>query len=280
MKIENKILDGNKVSKLIKDEITEVVKRFKTPPKLSVILVGNNYASCVYVRKKGEACAACGILSETITLDETIAESALLEVITRLNDDATNHGILVQLPLPKHINEEKIITHIDPKKDVDGFHPINVGNMFLKHASLEPCTPLGIIEILKRYTLPIEGKHVVIIGRSNIVGKPLGIMFLREHATVTYCHSRTKNIEKISQSADILVAALGKPQFVTSKFIKEGSIVIDVGINRSSNGKLVGDVDFENVLPKVTAITPVPGGIGPMTIAMLLRNTLKAYTQL
>ncbi len=277
MKIINKILDGKAVSQQIKAEITEIVSKLSSPPKLSVILVGNNFASSVYVKNKSQACIVCGIQSEVITLDENISEAELLKKIHELNQDNHTHGILVQLPLPKQIREDRIIENIDPRKDVDGFHPLNVGHLFLKKAMLEPCTPVGVIEILKRYALPIAGKHVVIIGRSNIVGKPLGIMFLRENATVTYCHSKTRDLPSVAQTADILIAAIGKAQFVTDEFVKTNAVIIDVGINRLPNGKLAGDVDFEKVSPKVSAITPVPGGVGPMTIAILLKNTLKAY---
>lgn len=277
-----KILNGKEVSQNIKDNVKEMINVLKNKglraPKLAVIIVGENQASQRYVRNKEKACEYTGIESEIIKLPETILDIDLLHEVERLNNDSTVDGILVQLPLPKHINEDLIITSISPEKDVDGFHPINVAGMTLGfEGALLPCTPAGIYELLNHYKYNVEGKHVVIIGKSNIVGKPAAIMAMNKNATVTVCHKKTENIKEICKTADILISAAGVAKLVNSDYIKEGCIVIDVGINMDENNKLCGDVDFEDVKDKVEAITPVPGGIGPMTIAMLMVNTLKAY---
>ena len=255
-------------------------------PKLTVIIVGANPASQVYVRNKKLTCEKAGMLSEVIELPEATTEETLLETIRKLNEDTTVHGILVQLPLPRHINEDRVIETISPFKDVDAFHPYNVGRLFVGKPVFEPCTPAGVIQLLKYYQIQTAGKHVVIIGRSNIVGKPLAALFLMKgmfgDATVTICHSKTQNLEAITQSADILIAAIGVPEFVRGTMIRPGAVVIDVGINRIKDDKalkgvrLVGDVQFEEAMEKASLITPVPGGVGPMTIAMLLKNTLAA----
>ena len=255
-------------------------------PKLTVIIVGSNPASQVYVRNKKTTCEKAGMLSEVMELPESTTEESLLGIIRELNENKTVHGILVQLPLPGHINEDKVIETISPFKDVDAFHPYNVGRLFVGKPVFEPCTPAGVIQLLKFYQIQTAGKHVVIIGRSNIVGKPLAALFLMKglfgDATVTICHSKTQNLEAITQSADILIAAIGVPEFVRGFMIKPGAVVIDVGVNRIKDNaapkgtRLVGDVQFEEAMEKASLITPVPGGVGPMTIAMLLRNTLAA----
>ena len=279
-----KIISGKKIAKEIRKEIkikvTKLIENGITP-KLTVILVGENTASKVYVRNKERACKKVGIISETIILDKNITEKNLLNKITELNNDKSVNGILVQLPIPKHIDEQKIILNINPEKDVDGFHPINLGKLMLGLDTFYPCTPSGVLELLNRYNIEISGKNVAIVGRSNIVGKPLANMLIQKgiDATVTVCHSRTKNLKEITSSADILIAAIGKPEFITNEYVKDGAIVVDVGINEKiidGEFHLVGDVDFEDVYDKIAMITPVPGGIGPMTIAMLLENTLNA----
>ena len=238
--------------------------------------VGEDPASAVYVRNKEKACEYIGINSKKIEMPEETTEEELLQLVDDLNNDPAINGILVQLPLPKHIDENKILLAIDPMKDVDGFHPVNVGKMVIGEESFLPCTPAGIIEMIKRSGLDIEGKECVIIGRSNIVGKPMAILMLRENATVTITHSRTKDLEEVCKRADIIVAALGKAKFVTKDFVKEGAIIIDVGMDRDENGKLCGDVDFDEVESIASAITPVPGGVGPMTVTMLLVNCLRS----
>ncbi|NLJ90491.1 MAG: bifunctional methylenetetrahydrofolate dehydrogenase/methenyltetrahydrofolate cyclohydrolase FolD [Clostridiales bacterium] len=273
------IIDGKKISQEIKDEIKEKVGKLKEQGReitLVVVLVGSDPASQVYVRNKQKACEYVGINSKTYELPETISQDELLELIGELNNDNRVNGILVQLPLPKHIDEDLIIKAISPLKDVDGFHPENVGKLSIGQPGFVSCTPAGVIELLKRYNIEIEGKHCVVIGRSNIVGKPMSMLLLRENGTVTICHSRTKDLKAITKQADILIASIGKPAFVTKDYIKEGAVVIDVGINRDENNKLCGDVDYENVKDHVRAITPVPGGVGPMTIAMLLQNCLES----
>ncbi len=280
------ILDGKKLSETIKQEIAVEVKKLTDssllPPGLAVIIVGNNPASKVYVSSKKKACAATGIYSLEVALDENITQEKLIEEINKLNNDEKINGILLQLPLPKHLDEHKALEAISPDKDVDGFHPINVGKLYIGLDTFVPCTPKGIIEILKRYEVPISGKNAVVIGRSNIVGKPIAALLMKENATVTIAHSKTQNLEKLVKSADIVVAAIGKPNYVKGDWIKEGAVVVDVGINSiddpsSPKGyKLVGDVDYEEAEKKASFITPVPGGVGPMTIAMLLSNTLKA----
>lgn len=273
------IIDGKKISLDIKNEVkkeTADLKERGIEPCLAVILVGNDAASQVYVRNKKKACEYTGIKSLSYELDENIEESKLIKLIDELNDRKDVNGILVQLPLPKHINEQKILLRIKPSKDVDGFHPYNVGLLSIGKAVLKPCTPAGIIELINRSGIEISGKNAVVIGRSNIVGKPVSMLLLSENATVTVCHSKTKNIEETIRGADIVVAAVGIPYFVKEDMVKNEAIVIDVGINRLENGHLAGDVDFENVSKKASYITPVPGGVGPMTIAMLMRNCLIA----
>ena len=245
-------------------------------PCLAVILVGDNQASSVYVRGKEKDCAECGIESRLIRLPEQTTQEELLYALKEIADDDTVHGVLVQLPLPTHIDEQAVIEAIPPEKDVDGFTPVNIGRMMIGEPCFEPCTPAGCIEMLKSTGMQLEGKNAVVVGRSNIVGKPVAMLLLRENATVTVCHSRTQNLKEICANADILVAAIGKPKFITADMVKPGAVVIDVGINRDENGKLCGDVDFDAVSEKAGAITPVPGGVGLMTRAMLLTNTLRA----
>lgn len=274
-----KIISGKDISTQIKDELKVKVAEYKAQGidiTLAVVKVGNDPASAVYVRNKENACEYVGINSKTLALPEETTQEELLNVVKELNDDNSVNGILVQLPLPKHIDESQILLAIDSNKDVDGFHPVNVGKMVIGEDTFLPCTPAGIIEMLKRSDVDIEGKECVVIGRSNIVGKPMSMLMLKENATVTIVHSRTKDLKEVTKRADILIAAIGKPKFVTADFVKEGAVVIDVGINRDENGKLCGDVDYENVAPITTAITPVPGGVGPMTVTMLLVNCLKS----
>lgn len=274
------IIDGKAVSAAVRSEIAADVAKFKEEhgfvPGLAVIIVGENPASKVYVRNKHKACTEVGMYSEVIEMPEETSEDELLCVIDRLAKDTKIHGILVQLPLPKHINEEKVLDMIPPEKDVDAFHPVNVGKIVIGNSILLPCTPAGIMELLRRYGIDPCGKECVIVGRSNIVGKPLALLMLAANATVTVCHSRTADLKAVCRRADILVAAIGKPEFFTADMVKEGAVVIDVGINRGEDGKLKGDVNFADVEPKASFITPVPGGVGPMTITMLLRNTLTA----
>ena len=274
------IIDGKLVSKSIRENLTLQINEFKTQtgitPGLAVIMVGDNPASAVYVRNKHKGCTEVGIKSYQIELPTETSEEELLSKIDELNQDENVHGILVQLPLPKHINEEKVINHISADKDVDAFHPVNVGKIMIGNYSFLPCTPAGIMELLSYYNVEIAGKRCVVIGRSNIVGKPMALLLLEKHGTVTVCHSRTKNLADITKEADILVVAIGKAAFLTADMVKEGAVVIDVGINRLPDGKLCGDVDFDNVSKVASLITPVPGGVGPMTITMLLKNTLTA----
>lgn len=273
------IIDGKRISQEIKDELKEKVTALKAEGKeccLAVIQVGNDPASSVYVRNKKRACEYIGMKSLSYELPEQTTEAELLELIARLNEDTSVHGILVQLPLPKQIDEDKIIKAISPKKDVDGFHPENVGNLVTGGQGFVSCTPAGIIELLKRSGIEIEGKNCVVIGRSNIVGKPMALLMLRENATVTIAHSRTKNLKELTKNADILIVAIGKPEYITAEYVKEGAVVIDVGIHRDENNKLRGDVKFDEVEPHCQAITPVPGGVGPMTIAMLMYNCVHA----
>lgn len=275
-----KIIDGKAVSAEVRAEIKAETEKFISEsgitPGLAVIIVGNNPASQVYVRNKKRACGEVGFFSTVIEMPEETTESELLDKIAELNSDEKIHGILVQLPLPKHISEEKVILAIDPKKDVDAFHPYNVGRIVTGDYDLAPCTPSGVMELLRRYGISVRGKECVIAGRSNIVGKPMALLMLSADATVTVCHSKTANLAEICRRADILITAIGKPKFFGADAVKDGAVVIDVGINRTEDGKLCGDVDFDAVLGKVSAITPVPGGVGPMTITMLLRNTLSA----
>ncbi|EAD9765355.1 bifunctional methylenetetrahydrofolate dehydrogenase/methenyltetrahydrofolate cyclohydrolase FolD [Listeria monocytogenes] len=273
------IIDGKKLAKEIQKKVTrevaELVKEGKKPG-LAVVLVGDNQASRTYVRNKQKRTEEAGMKSVLIELPENVTEEKLLSVVEELNEDKTIHGILVQLPLPEHISEEKVIDTISYDKDVDGFHPVNVGNLFIGKDSFVPCTPAGIIELIKSTGTQIEGKRAVVIGRSNIVGKPVAQLLLNENATVTIAHSRTKDLPQVAKEADILVVATGLAKFVKKDYIKPGAIVIDVGMDRDENNKLCGDVDFDDVVEEAGFITPVPGGVGPMTITMLLANTLKA----
>ena len=272
------LIDGKLISTQIKDELKAEVADLKEKgivPCLAVIQVGNDPASSVYVNNKKKACAYIGIESLSYELEENITQEELLNIIDELNHNDMVNGILVQLPLPKHIDEEAVIKASVPEKDVDGFHPETVGNMCIGSKGFLPCTPAGVIQLLKRSNIEIEGKECVVIGRSNIVGKPMALLLLRENGTVTVTHSRTKDLKEITKRADILVAAIGKPKFVTADYVKEGAVVIDVGIHRNADNKLCGDVDFDDVVDKVSAITPVPGGVGPMTIAMLMNNCVE-----
>ena len=274
-----KIIDGKQISLDIKNELKEKVAKYKEQGieiTLVVVKVGNDPASAVYVRNKEKACGYVGINSKTLALPEETTEEELLNVVKELNEDKNVNGILVQLPLPKHIDESKVLLTIDSTKDVDGFHPVNVGKMVIGEDTFLPCTPAGIIEMIKRTDIDIEGKECVVIGRSNIVGKPMAMLMLKENATVTIAHSRTKDLKEVTKRADIIVAAIGKAKFVTADYVKEGAVVIDVGMDRDENGKLCGDVDFESVSKVASAITPVPGGVGPMTVTMLLVNCLRS----
>jgi methylenetetrahydrofolate dehydrogenase (NADP+)/methenyltetrahydrofolate cyclohydrolase len=279
--ITSQILDGKKISQQLVTQLHEELNALKTRhavlPKLVVVLVGDDPASQVYVGKKAKMAQKIGMLSEVLTYPASTSQDELLSVIQRLNADASVHGILVQLPLPKHIHTQDIITAVDPKKDVDGLHPLNLGLLMTGDPmACKPCTPAGVITLLKEYNVPMAGKHAVVLGRSNIVGKPMGMLLLQENATVSYCHSKTADLPAFTRQADILIAAVGVPKLVTAEFIKPGAVVVDVGINRV-DGKLVGDVDFDGVMGKASLITPVPGGVGPMTIATLMANTLTLY---
>ena len=273
-------IDGKQAAREIRDALRAEALQLKAAtgiaPGLAVILVGENPASRIYVGGKEKACQEAGFLSRVFRLPAETAERDILKRIHGLNDDRKIHGILVQLPLPGHIRTDAIIEAIDPQKDVDGFHPYNVGRLFSGNPLHQPCTPSGIIELLNRYGIAIEGKEAVIVGRSNIVGKPLALMLLSRHATVTICHTRTKNLPEVTRRAEILVAAAGKAEMIRADMVREGAVVIDVGMNRIAEGRLVGDVAFSAVAEKASYITPVPGGVGPMTIAMLLKNTLQA----
>lgn len=277
--MEEKIIDGKFISQTIKDELRDRVNKLKEEGKevsLAVILVGNDSASQVYVRNKKKACEYVGIRSLSYELSEETSEEELLKLIDDLNEREDCQGILVQLPLPRHIDSEKVLLRIDPRKDVDGFHPVSVGNLSIGNPGFVSCTPAGIIELLKRSGVELDGANAVIVGRSNIVGKPMAMLLLRENSTVTIAHSHTRNLSEVTSRADILIAAIGKPKFFKAKDIKENAVVIDVGMDRDENGKLCGDVDYEDMLPKVSKITPVPGGVGPMTIAMLMKNCVDA----
>lgn len=280
--MEAKIIDGKAISGKIRQALGEQVKRLKDSkgiqPGLAVILIGEDPASQVYVRNKGKACKDIGIYSKIQYMEEKTTQDELLDEIHKLNKDKNIHGILVQLPLPKHIDEEAIINAIDIKKDVDGFHPITMGNLLVGKEGFEACTPKGIIALIKETGQDIEGQHAVVIGRSNIVGKPVSIMLLKENATVTICHSKTRNLKAIAKNADILIVAIGKPESIDDEYIKDGAIVIDVGTSKVQ-GKLKGDVVFEKAKQKASWITPVPGGVGPMTITMLLKNTIEAASR-
>ena len=277
------IIDGKHVSSVIRSKIADEIAAFKTKsgivPGLAVVIVGENTASMVYVRNKKKACEQVGINSYEIALPVDVSESELIDRINQLNQDQSVHGILVQLPLPRHINEEKVINTIDPSKDVDAFHPSNVGKIMIGNYTFLPCTPSGIMDLLEYYDIEVSGKKCVVLGRSNIVGKPMAHLLLEKNGTVTVCHSRTVNLKEEAASADILVVAIGKPEFVKADMVKPGAVVIDVGINRTEEGKLVGDVDFSEVSKVASYITPVPGGVGPMTITTLLKNTLTAAKQ-
>lgn len=274
------IIYGSELSKKIKGQIKEKVEQIvssgKRRPTLAVVLVGDNPASLSYVRGKDKACHEVGFGSKMITLKEETTQEELKEVISELNQDEAVDGILVQMPLPQHLDENEVILMIDPNKDVDGLHPVNVGNLYLGMDGFVPCTPLGIIEMIKEAKVSLTGKKAVVIGRSKLVGTPVARLLMNENCTVTMCHSRTKEIEKVCSEADILIAAIGQPKKITKEWVKEGACVIDVGINRV-DGKLVGDVDFDDVKNKASVMTPVPKGVGPMTITMLLSNTLKSY---
>ncbi|CAM4267962.1 bifunctional methylenetetrahydrofolate dehydrogenase/methenyltetrahydrofolate cyclohydrolase FolD [Paenibacillus phoenicis] len=277
------IINGKQISedirKDLRAEVEQLAKQGFTPG-LAVVLVGEDPASQVYVRNKEKACHELGYYSEVHRLPAETPQEDLLALVDKLNHQANIHGILVQLPLPKHIDEKAVIDAISPEKDVDGFHPMNVGNLMIGDDSLLPCTPAGVIELIKRTGVEIAGKHAVVIGRSNIVGKPVSLLLQRENATVTMCHSRTANMKELTRLADILVVAIGRANFVDASYVKPGAVVIDVGMNRLVNGKLAGDVDFENVKEISGPITPVPGGVGPMTITMLMQNTLIAAKRL
>ncbi len=273
-----KRIDGKMIAQQVRIRIKSEVEKLPASlrPGLAAVLVGENPASKIYVRNKRKACEEVGIYSEEHALPETTSEAELLSLISRLNQDPNIHGILVQLPLPKQIQERRVLDAVIPEKDVDGFHYINVGKLVANEPGFVSCTPLGIIELLRASNVEMAGMHAVVLGRSNIVGKPAALLLLHRHATVTICHSKTKDLNEICRQADILIAAIGKPEFVKKEMVKEGAVVIDVGINRLSDGRIVGDVDFEAVQERAGAITPVPGGVGPMTIAMLLSNTLQS----
>ena len=281
--MSDKIIDGKLVSEKIRNVIKEKAQRiqeeFSRVPGLAAVLVGEDPASQIYVRNKRRSCEDVGIYSEEHKLSESTTQGELLSLIDKLNNDNKINGILVQLPLPSHINESIVLNSVSPQKDVDGFHPINAGYLFEGQPKFIPCTPHGIIKMLDFYNVEIEGKNAVVLGRSNIVGKPAAILLLQKNATVTICHSRTRNLNEILKNADIIVAAIGKAHFVKKEMVKEGATIIDVGINRLENGKLAGDVDFDGVKEVCGLITPVPGGVGPMTITMLLWNTLKSLEE-
>ncbi|MGT2958097.1 bifunctional methylenetetrahydrofolate dehydrogenase/methenyltetrahydrofolate cyclohydrolase [Streptococcus bovimastitidis] len=274
------VIDGKALAQKIQSQLAEKVQKLKSEhgivPGLVVILVGDNPASQVYVRNKERSALAAGFKSETVRLSESICQEELITIIQQYNLDQSIHGILVQLPLPSHINDKKIILAIDPKKDVDGFHPMNTGHLWSGRPLMVPCTPAGIMEMFSEYGIDLEGKHAVIIGRSNIVGKPMAQLLLDKNATVTLTHSRTRHLPQVTSQADILIVAIGQGHFVTADFVKEGAVVIDVGMNRDDNGKLIGDVEYEQVAEKASYLTPVPGGVGPMTITMLLEQTYQA----
>lgn len=273
------IIDGKAVSQKIKEQVKVRVEKLKSQgvtPGLAVVLVGDNSASLTYVKNKQRTCEALGMRSDLHEFPESLSEAELLSKIDELNNDPGIHGILVQLPLPKHIDEFKVINAISPTKDVDGFHPISVGNMMIGKEAFLPCTPHGIMKLLEHYGIDPAGKHAVVIGRSNIVGKPVGQLLLQKDATVTYCHSKTKDLASFTRQADILVAAIGRAKFIDHTHIKPGAVIIDVGMNRDESGKLCGDVDYADILETASFATPVPGGVGPMTIAMLMENTLQS----
>ena len=274
------IIDGKKVSAEVKEEVRQQTLKLKEThgitPGLAVVIVGDDPASRVYVNNKKKACELVGFKSEEYALPAETTQQELLNLVETLNNKDDINGILVQLPLPKHLDDKAVIAAINPKKDVDAFHAVNVGKIMLGEYDFLPCTPAGVMEMLHSYNIEVSGKNCVVIGRSNIVGKPMAMLLLHENGTVTICHSRTRDIAEVTKQADILVAAVGRPKFVTADMVKDGAVVIDVGMDRDENGKLCGDVDFENVKDKCSYITPVPGGVGPMTIATLMKNTLKA----
>lgn len=270
------VIDGKAVSAKVKEQVRAEIERDNLKVGLAVVIVGNNQASRVYVNNKKKACEVCGIKSYEYALPEETTEEQLLELVDTLNADKNINGILVQLPLPKQINEEKIIERISPEKDVDAFHAVNVGKIMIGNYAFLPCTPAGVMELIHSTGTEVSGKECVVIGRSNIVGKPMAMLLLHENATVTICHSRTKNLAEVCRRADILVSAVGRADFVTADMVKEGAVVIDVGMNRDAENKLCGDVKYDEVEKKASYITPVPGGVGPMTIAMLMKNTLMA----
>jgi len=277
------IIDGKEISNTIKEELKDIIEKNDIVPGLGIILVGSRHDSKIYVNMKKKACEKLGIKNFDIHLDENISEDKIIEEVEKMNNNENIHGILIQLPLPKHINEQNVLSKVLLEKDVDGFHVQNIGNLALKRLDkcYAPCTPTGCIELLKRYNVEISGKHVVILGRSNIVGLPLSLLFLHNNATVTICHSRTQNLKDITNKADILVAACGIPNLITKEYVKNGVIIIDIGINKipfdnEKKYKIVGDVDFKDIIDKVRLITPVPGGVGPMTICMLLKHTVEA----
>ena len=273
------IIDGKELAKKVRKELKKDVEALKAKginPKLAVIMIGNDPGSTVYVRNKSKACEKVGIEFEEFLFDEKTEEAELLDLIDKLNADDSVHGILLQCPVPKHIDVNKAFRRISPNKDVDGFNPINVGNLTIGEDAFISCTPYGVVKMFEEYNIETEGKRAVILGRSNIVGKPMIQCMLNKNSTVTVCHSRTQNIGEVIKEADIVIAAIGKPNFVKADMVKNGAVVIDVGINRLEDGTITGDVDYENVAPKASFITPVPGGVGPMTIAMLLNNVVKA----
>ncbi len=269
-------IDGKQIAQQVRESVQSEINALGLRPGLATILVGNNPASHVYVRNKQKACEVAGIYSEGHTLPQDVQEITLLSLIAGLNDNPKIHGILVQLPLPVHLNERRVLDAVVPSKDVDGFHYLNVGKLTANCPGFVPCTPLGVLHLLKTEKTEITGAHAVVVGRSTIVGKPMAMLLLHNHATVTICHSKTRHLDDICRQADILIAAIGKPLFIKGEHVKPGAIVIDVGINRLPDGRLVGDVDFATVYEVASAITPVPGGVGPMTIAMLLLNTLQS----
>ena len=274
-----KLISGKEVSEAVKLRVADEVKALKADgiePCLAVILVGDDPASRVYVNNKKKACEFCGIRSLEYVLPAETTEEELIELVEKLNNDKSVNGILCQLPLPKHLDEKKVLNLIKPEKDVDAFHPENVGHIMIGDFNFLPCTPAGIMEMFRFENIDLDGKNCVVIGRSNIVGKPMAMLMLKENATVTICHSRTKNLKEIVAGADVIVAAVGRPNFVTADMVKDGAVIIDVGINRMDDGKLCGDVDFEACKEKASYITPVPGGVGPMTIATLMQNTITA----
>jgi len=273
-----KILDGNALAKKIRSGLKKKIENLGKKPGLAVILIGENPASSVYVNIKSIACEETGIKDIKYNFEKDVSEKEIIELIKKLNKNPDIHGILVQLPLPEHINTYNVIDAIEPKKDVDGFHFVNTGNLFINRENLVPCTPKGIIRMLEEEKIELKGKHAVVVGRSNIVGKPIAMMLVNRDATVTICHRHTKDLGYYTKQADILVVAVGKPKLITTDIIKKGAVVVDVGINRV-NGKIVGDVDFENVKKKASYITPVPGGVGPMTVAMLMENTYMAFNK-